>query len=212
MSYSDEGDDFEDEDEPPQPLRPPSPEELQRRKKRTELWRLFSEVNTTVKCMKIVGELNRLCSELREGFLVFAYRALFDDALSSLMRVLDNHPGAFSIWKLDEETIEAVCLERKIDLARVRAFSTKLKTARDKLQFHIDRRHVENPERLWTELDIRHSEITEISHNLATIIGDILLVEHNFPANLSKYDAGDVEPIIEQLRRANLGNFRTRSN
>jgi hypothetical protein len=30
------------------------------------------------------------------------------------------------------------------------------------------------------------------------------------PRNLSRYDAEDVEPILEQVHRAKLGNFRKR--
>ena len=162
--------------------------------------------------MKIVEELHRVCSELREGFLVFAYRALFSDAMSSLMRVLDEHKDALSLWRLDKKTIELVCRKRKIDLLRIRSFSKKLKMARNKLLFHIDRRHAAEPDRLWSELDIKYREIDAVSRDLALIISEILCTEYNFPANLSRYDARDVEPIIESLHQANLGNFTKRSD
>jgi hypothetical protein len=86
---SDQDDDFADDDEPAEPTLP-TREELERRRKLAKLLKLFSEVNTAVKCMKIVGEFHRLCSELEEGFLVFAYRALFSEVIASLMRVLDE--------------------------------------------------------------------------------------------------------------------------
>jgi hypothetical protein len=103
-----------------------------------------------------------------------------------------------------------MCREKAIDLLRINSFSKKLKTARDKLLFHIDSSHAADPERLWNELDIKHREIIEVSHDLATIIGEILCTQYNFPANLSRYDASDVEPIIEHLHQANLGNFKKR--
>ena len=201
-------DNFEDDNEPSEPS--PTPEELRRKKEFRELVRLFCEVNTAVNCLKIVREIERLCSELGQGFFVFAYRALFNEAMSSLMRVLDEHGDAFSVWKLDQKTIETLCLERKIDLPRVRGFSKRLKTARDRLQFHIDRRHVEDPDHLWEELNIKYSEMIDVADNLATIISGILCNEHKCPANLSRYDAEDVEPILEQVHRAKLGNFRKR--
>jgi hypothetical protein len=103
MSRVDQGDldNFEDDSEPPEPS--PTPKELRRQKEFRELVRLFCEVNTAVNCMKIVREIERLCSELGQGFFVFAYRALFKDAISSLMRVLDEHADAFSVWKLDQK-------------------------------------------------------------------------------------------------------------
>src|SRR6266496_2570263 len=99
-------DNFEDDTEPSEPS--PTPEELRRKKEFRELVRLFCEVNTAVNCLKIVREIERLCSELGQGFFVFAYRALFNDAISSLMRVLDEHGDAFSVWKLDQKTIETL--------------------------------------------------------------------------------------------------------
>jgi len=196
MSHADQenGDDFENDDEPQEP--PRKPEELLRQKEFRKLRTLFCEVNTAVNCMKIVREIERVCSELGQGFFVFAYRALFNNAMSSLMRVLDEHKDALSVWKLDERATQTLCLEENIELSRLRAFSKRLKTARDKLQFHIDSRHVENPDQLWGELNIKYSEMIDTARNLATIISGILCNEHKFPANLSRYDAEDVEPIF----------------
>ena len=102
------------------------------------------------------------------------------------MRVLDEHKDAFSVWKLDERATQTLCLEENIELSRLRAFQ------------------------LWAELNIKYSERIDVAHNLATIISGILCKEHEFPANLSRYAAEDVEPILEQVHRAKLGNFRKR--
>ncbi len=90
MSPVDQNDlnDFYEDDQPFQPQL--TPEELKTLKERKKLQALFSEANTAVNCMKIVREIEGICSELGEGFLVFAYRALLRDVLSSLMRVLDH--------------------------------------------------------------------------------------------------------------------------
>ena len=71
----DENDDYEKIDD--DGLEPAaSPERLQRRKECRELCRLFVETNWAIQCLKIVGQIEQTCSELREGFLVFAYRSL----------------------------------------------------------------------------------------------------------------------------------------
>lgn len=187
-----------------------TPSELERRKQRHELSRLFSEVNWAAKCLKIVREIELICSELHEGFFVFAHRALVDDALSCLMRVLDRNNQTFSFWKLDSrfpQRIKTICEREKIDLARIREFDGRLRKARNNTHFHINKEYAADAEALWSQLLITHSEMTNVALDLAKIISSIFCEEYRFPANLSRYDAADVRPILEQLHKCKLGNF-----
>jgi hypothetical protein len=190
-----------------------SPKTLQRRKECRELCRLFSEVNWAINCLKIVREIEGTCTELREGFLVFAYRSLWDDALACLMRVLDDHRDARSLWKIERRfqgKFEAVCFGSGINLTKIREFSERLQTARDKTHFHIDKKYAADADRLWSELNIKENEMIGVANDVARILGGLLSEEYQFPANLSRYDAADVRPIFECLDERGLGNFRKR--
>jgi hypothetical protein len=203
--------DFMDDDVPPVPL--PTPEELQRRKECSELWRIFCEVNWAIMCLKAVREIEQTCSELNEGFFVVAYRSLNDDALTCLMRVMDDHPATFSFWNLENRypaRIAIICRKAKIDLLAVKHLDQRLRKARNETHFHINKRHAANSEPFWANLAITHDEMIQTAKDIAGIIGAILCEDYNFPANLSRYDATDVRPILEHLHEHGLGNFRMR--
>jgi hypothetical protein len=204
----DEDDGYDEIDDTQMELPTASPEHLEQRKKCRELRRLFFETNWAIQCLKIVGEIERTCSELREGFLVFAYRSLWDDALASLMRVLDETRDAFSVWKIDK--LDDVCQAAEIDIATLREFSARLRTARNQVHFHIDKRYAADPDELWAKVDIKESEMLQAANNAAKILSHLLSTDYLFPANLSRYDASDVRPILEHLHTRGLGNMRFR--
>lgn len=185
-----------------------SPEQIERRNKFHELSRLFSQANWTIQCLKIVGQLEQICSELREGFLVFAYRSLWDDALSCLMRILDKHPEAFSLWKIDN--LEGICEEEHIDIQKIEEFSGRLRKARNKCHFHNDKEYAADADQLWSKVAIKEKEMVKVANDVATILGRLLWEEHQVALNLSLYDASDVRPILECLDKCGLGNFRKR--
>lgn len=190
-----------------------SPAQLARRKECRELCRLFCEVNWAIQCLKIVGQIEQTCSELREGFFVFAYRSLWDDALACLMRVLDRHGDVRSLWSIERRfqgEFQALCTSSNIDLARIREFSERLRAARDKTHFHIDKKYAADADRLWSELNIKENEMIAVANDVARILGGLLSEEYQFPANLSRYDAADVRPILGCLDERGLGNFTKR--
>ena len=185
-----------------------SPEQIERRKKFHELSRLFSQTNWAIQCLKIVGQLEELCSELREGFLVFAHRALWDDALACLMRVLDKHKEAFSLWKIDE--LDAICEEENVDIQKMREFSSRLSIARNKCHFHNAKEYAADADQLWSKVAIKGKEMVEVANDVAKILSRIMWEEHQVPPNLSFYDASDVRPILKCLDECGLGNFSKR--
>ena len=97
-----------------------------------------------------------------------------------------------------------------IDSARIRRLCDRLTEARRKLHFHIDKEHAANPNDLWSKLAITHKEMFEIANDLANVVGSVLLEQFSFPANLSRYTASDVGPILDHLHECGLGNFTTR--
>lgn len=184
-----------------------SPEQIERRKKFHELSRLFSQTNWAIQCLKIVGQLAQMCSELREGFFAFAYRSLFDDALTCLMRVLDEQKKkAISLWKIDK--LEDICKEEHVDIQKIREFSSRLREARNKCHFHND--NATDPDKLWSELAIKGKEMVEVANDVAKILSRVMWEEPQVPPNLSFYDASDVRPILECLDKCGLGNFSKR--
>lgn len=187
-----------------------SPAAKKRRQERSEVTRIFHELNHAINCLKITREIQSTCDELHEGFLVFAYRALAHDAVSCLMRVLDVDSKSFSFWKISSrfpQTIRMIYAEKGIDTARIRDLRDRLMEARRKLHFHIDKDHAANPDVLWSELAITHKEMFEVALDLANVVSSVLLEQYSFPANLSRYKASDVRPILDRLNECGLGSF-----
>jgi hypothetical protein len=196
--------------EPPKPL---SPAAVQRQKERCEVVRIFVELNHAINCLKITREIQSTCDELHIGFIGFTYRALVNDALSCLIRILDIDSKSFSFWTINNrfrQTVQMVCNKQNIDPSRIGKLRDRLRKARNKLHFHIDKEYAANPDDLWLELAITHEEMFEIATDLANVVGSILLEQYSFPANLSRYEAADVRPILECLNERGLGNFTKR--
>lgn len=183
-----------------------SPERIERRKKMRKLARLFNETNWAIQCLKIVEQFQQICSELREGFFAFAYRSLWDDALACLMRVLDKHPEAISLWKIDK--LEDICEKEHVDIHTMKEFSRRLREARNKCHFHND--NATDPDKLWSELAIKGKEMVEVANDVAKILSRVMWEELQVSPNLSFYDASDVRPILECLDKCGLGNFSKR--
>ena len=195
---------------PPKSL---SPAAAQRQQERFEAMRIFSELNHAINCLKIAREIQSTCDELHEGFFAFSYRALVDDALSCLIRVLDVDSRSLTFWTIATrfpKTVEMIYEKAAIDSARIGRFRDRLRAARNKLHFHIDKANAAGADNLWKKLHITHREMLEIARDLANIIGSILLEQYSFPANLSRYNAADVRPILECLHQHGLGNFTKR--
>src|SRR5260370_29859361 len=136
---------------------PLTPEAIERRKERREITRIFVELNHVINCLQITREIQSTCDELHEGFLAFTYRALVNDAISSLIKVLDVDPKSFSFRAISRrfpQTVKMIYAEKKIDSARIRRLRDRLIEARRKLHFHIDKEHAANPDDLWSKLAI----------------------------------------------------------
>jgi hypothetical protein len=200
--------DIYDESDDDESRTSPTPEQIERQKKLREVWRLFCETNWAIQCLKIVGQIEQTCSELSEGFFVFAYRSLWDDALSCLMRVLDEQKDAFSLWKIDN--LKGLCETVSVDEEKIREFSSRLKKARDKSHSHIDKAYAADADQLWSALAIKESEMVQVANDVTRLLSELLCEQYQFPANLSRYDAADVRPILELLHQRGLGNFRLR--
>ena len=89
----------------------------------------------------------------------------------------------------------------------MREFSKRLKKARNKSHSHIDREYAADPDKLWSEVAIKESELVKIANDIAEILSRVLWERYQFSPKLSFYDAADVRPILECLDERGLGNF-----
>ena len=99
------------------------------------------------------------CGELgaiKNRFLMVAFGALLGDRLSRLVRIFEDSKDTASFWYLHrcDPTIE-----RKIDVQRLRAFSSKIKDVRNATFTHIDKKFVSDPQKPYREAGLTQNEI-----------------------------------------------------
>ena len=93
---------------------------------------------------------------IKNRFLIVAFGALLGDRLSRLVRIFEDSKDTASFWYLHrcDPTIE-----KKIDVQRLRAFSSKIKDVRNATFTHIDKKFVSDPQKPYRETGLTKSEV-----------------------------------------------------
>lgn len=139
-----------------------------------------------------------------ESFFNISNRALFNDMISHTIKVLDfdERGDSFTFWdilkndKARKETLKAYSKE-KIDF--LNRLVPKLKIIRDKTHFHIDRKSVLNPQKIWEEANIQGKEIEEALQYLFYILNELhhAVFGRNFLYQPEDYNGEDLIKLLD---------------
>ena len=113
-----------------------------------------------------------------ESFFNIVEKALFNDMIAHAIKALDIDKSGDStpFWYLlekDEEVVKKLesYSEEKIDF--LRKIASKLKIIRDRTHFHIDKKGVLDPQKIWEKADIKGAELKEALETLFYILNDL---------------------------------------
>lgn len=135
------------------------------------------------------------------NFFVIAQQALFNDMVASAIRIFDDHKEAGSLWyivRCNESAAKKAAQAFGISLDELRMMVPRLRHIRDKTHFHIDRRTVENPSKVWSGADISSGELSDAFHKVALLLAHMKQELYGGEIeNLTRYDGSDVQVIVD---------------
>ena len=139
------------------------------------------------------------------NFFEIAQKALFNDMISHIIKVLDSDVRSASFWyilRVGRKTIESCNSYSEEKIKFLENLNPKLKIVRDKTHFHIDEDGVLSPENIWSKAGITGNELGRGIDYLF----DVLLEMRNkvLGGSLSRgnfiYEGEDVFKLLELAR------------
>lgn len=133
-------------------------------------------------------------------FFQICWRALFNDAISHTIKVLDTDIRSATFWTLYnrfKKPIDEFVVGKKINLDEIKIVSTKLKLIRNKTHFHIDKKRVVDPAEAWREADIRAKELEGVIEQIYDILKYIYFIHFGEEFNYPDYRGEDAKIIAK---------------
>ncbi|MDA8174450.1 MAG: hypothetical protein M0018_07665 [Nitrospiraceae bacterium] len=132
-------------------------------------------------------------------FFRLAYDAMFNDMCSHAIKVFDKNPCSSTFWYLyrcEKKAVEQFAEDHKFQFSLLETLGNKLTHVRNKTHFHIDKKDVFNPEKVWREAAISGRELALGIDSAYAILAHLHQVRFGRPFNLPKYDGSDATEII----------------
>jgi hypothetical protein len=143
-------------------------------------------------------------------FVRLASLALYDQMFTHAIKVL--HPrekaGLWYILRRRRKEVAQICAEHAIVLGHVRGIAKGLLLVRNKIHFHLDKRGVRDPAKIWEE-----ASITGLQFDAAVDAGFRLLcqfhkrvkgTEYGLQEHIDEYDGADAMRIVTLADHADL--------
>ena len=133
-------------------------------------------------------------------FLTLAFEALLGDRLIRLVRIFEDEKDAASFWYLYRCAPERM---KNLDLERLREFSGRVRTVRNLIFVHSDKKSIFDPMAIWSVAGITDSDTAHAVETLRRALYD-LSVEEFAKAPISFTDneaSGSYRPDFDSLKR-----------
>lgn len=137
-----------------------------------------------------------------ESFFTISFRALFNDMIAHVIKVLDTNRESANFWyilRVDGPRVKKLKSYSKERINSLKILAEKLKIVRDKTHFHIDKKGVLNPNDVWEMADIKGKELSEGLFYLFSILNEIhqIVLNKSFLFNPEDYDGTDLAKLID---------------
>lgn len=103
------------------------------------------------------------------NFIWICYRALFNDMVAHLIKVLDDHPDSATFWMIYEreaDKLQSLDSQMRDRMLFLRGIADRIKPIRNKTHFHIDKRAMFDPKAIWREAAITRDEYDQALQDL----------------------------------------------
>lgn len=169
--------------------------------------RILFELLNAISMRNAINKLVKEAPVTNWGFFSYAYLALRNDLISHEIKIFDKHPEAASFWYLYKcipTEINPLLKKHELDLENIELFTLKMIEIRDKTHFHIDKKDVLNPEKVWKRASVTGNHINMITDKLWLIMNDLysLLFGNRFGQPI--YEGNDIEAIINAVKEKGI--------
>ncbi len=147
--------------------------------------------------------------KLRSGhsldFFRIAIHALHDDLYADAHRVFDTHKDAASICyirRVAPGPFNRAVKAAGVSVPELEKIASKLTHIRNRVQFHTDKKDVEEPSKVWQDANLSGNEfirLTEEAHEVLRLLHVELTGENKTVPN---YFGEDIEPIMRAYKEA----------
>lgn len=154
-----------------------------------------------------INALVEVAPVTRWSYFSYADIAISNDMLSHAMKILDTHKDSVSFWflyKYKKEEINEYLEDLDLSLSELEKMTTDLKFIRDKTHFHIDRKGVFDPAKVWEEAGITGNFFNKIFEGLWEVLNRLHESQHGQRFEQPIYDGDDIKKIIDCLRENNI--------
>lgn len=143
---------------------------------------------------------------IKNRFLVVAFGALLGDRLSRLVRTFENSKDTASFWYLHrcDPTIE-----KKIDVQRLRVFSSKIRGVRNATFTHIDKKFVSDSQKAYREAGLTESEVGFAIDSIWRVVSDLWVEQFGRP--LTQVDQAGLKDLMRDGLLQLVKNDRIRT-
>ena len=116
------------------------------------------------------------------------------------IKVLEKRKGNASFWYiycLKEKEINDLIKDEEINFDRIVATADSLLHIRDKTHFHIDRKAVEDPKKVWHDGGVSGNQLGAVLDDLFHILNQLHIKEFGKPFDFPEYDGSDATEIAK---------------
>lgn len=141
-------------------------------------------------------------------FFRLAYDAMFNDMIAHAIKVLDKNTDSSTFWYLyrcKKKEVDIFAKQYEIDLHGLENLGEKLTHIRNKTHFHIDKKCVFDPNKIWKDADIKGAELAKGVDSAYAILNHLYEAQFGQHFRLPDYDGTDATKIIdcwEKFRKA----------
>jgi hypothetical protein len=144
------------------------------------------------------------------NFILICHRALFNDMVAHLIKVLDTNARSATFWmikKYEADKLRSLDSYTEDKVSFLQDIAKRIKPIRDKTHFHIDKKAMFNPKAIWQEAAITRDEYDLTLENLWGLLTELhqVILGGEFIERAPDYYKGDdVAGFLDWARSSGL--------
>lgn len=168
------------------------------------LIRVYYEIICAYNSFNAYNDLNQLVNEEAVSpneFLAQCYNALFDNCLSHLVKVVVHNSMSYTfqnVIKHDRQKIQSLLLQNKVTMDFYKELQDKLRKLRNKQLVHIDKEYLNDPNKIWSEIQITGDDLKTLITGIYKVIKQLYLNEIDRKPRYTEYDD---KSVLEYLKK-----------
>ena len=132
-------------------------------------------------------------------FFRVAVHALHNDLYADAHRAFDRHKDATSFWyirNIAPRAFDKAAQAAGISFADIVVCADKIGNLRDRVHFHIDRRDLLQPSKVWEDADISGNEFISLTEGAHEILRRMYLDLTGIDKPVPEYYGEDISPLL----------------